>query len=255
MLSFGGLSRRCAALAAGAVALALWAPAGCVVEKTMKERPAGDPGTDEPANYPASEQCSVFPQAGCPSTHTCQIATYGGATICEGAGQVPQAGYCLTSSDCAVGLSCLYSQCRPHCRQAADCPGPGATCMQVTDSGGQPFNGWMVCSVPCNPADPQNLAGLEGLFACPGGWGCFPTGEGEPGSTECYIFGPGATGSSCEGTGDCQPGNICLTDSSAGTKTCEPLCVFGLTGCSCQPFAEPFYVAMPSGLLEVGWCL
>lgn len=226
-------------------------PAGCVIEETVMAEDDAQQGS-EPNNYAAADACAVFPQSGCPSTHTCQVVTLAGETICESAGAGPHSAPCLSNGDCAPKLACLYGQCRKHCRMNGDCPGPGASCLQVNLSG-QPISGWLSCSMTCNPADPQNTAGTSELVSCLPGSGCFENPDGSTsGSTECFPVGSVGAGGGCQQIVDCQPGLVCLNDGV--TATCQPLCIIGMANCACTSFAEPWYAALPSGTQEVGVC-
>lgn len=236
---------------AGLTALGVVGLGGCI-EETIAGDGGGGQGAGEPANYPSNQPCSVLPQAGCAAGHSCQVATLGGATMCQQAGGVPDGGLCASNSDCAPGLSCVWNMCRSYCHVPEDCAGLAPACFQV-EWGAQPVAGWLACSRPCNPADPGNATGMQGLFACPPGMGCYPAQPGGSlGSNDCYVAGTGPVGTACQDGGDCAPGLVCLSDGSSAS--CRPMCVMGLGGCACAPFAQPFYAATPNGILEVGYC-
>jgi hypothetical protein len=213
---------------------------------------SGD-GPNLPEDHPSSDPCVVFPQSGCAADHTCVIATLDGATLCEGAGDSPVGGSCANNGDCQAGLACVGRSCRSFCAQASDCGKIGPACFDVY-SDKKPISGWRSCAVHCNPADPQNAAGAEGIVACPAGLGCFtlPSDVGPQGSTDCYSVGAVAAGGSCNTPSDCGAGLVCLNN--GGSTTCERMCLLGSSQCSCSSFAEPEYVALSSGLVEVGYC-
>jgi hypothetical protein len=236
------------------VAIFIAVIAGCDVDEatSKKKSKTDDPPADDGAtNYPASQACTVVPQASCPSTHTCQVVTIAGATMCESAGAIGFGGYCNNNTDCAPGLACAYRQCRPHCETAADCGGPAPSCLQMF-FGDQVIEKFRVCSIPCSPIDPQNGGGAPELAACPSGWGCFPFGGDVLGSTDCFEAGTSPPGASCESGLECQPGLVCLT--SGATSSCTQMCIMGLSGCNCAGFAQPQFVALGSGVYELGYC-
>lgn len=204
-------------------------------------------------DYPASNACTVVPQAGCDPDHTCVIATADGATLCEGAGTAPLGGACGSDGDCAVGLTCVGSACHAFCEQPSDCKGPIAACTAVYHDM-KPVPGWQTCALQCNPGDPQNTGGIAGIIGCPSGLTCFALSSdvGPQGSTECYPAGPGAAGASCTSSNDCGVGLICLTNQ--GSSSCTKMCLLGLGQCNCASFGQPQHVELPSGMMEVGYC-
>ena len=242
----------------GLVALAVVVSAGCQAETVAPDpKPSsttgGGAGPQTPESYAASDPCSVHPQVGCPADHTCLIATENGATVCQSAGSTPLAGGCAGNSECAPGLVCIGSTCQSFCEQPTDCEGTAPACIQIM-IGSTPVKGWNVCSIACNPADPQNTAGAKGILACPPAMGCFPLGAsvGQKGSTGCYSVGTAPSGAACVNGGDCGPGLVCLTD--AGASACRPMCVMGQSQCTCNSFAEPFHAAIAGTIVEVGYC-
>lgn len=241
----------------GLVALAILVNAGCQADPgTPDPKPSSTTGgamPEPPKSYPASDPCTVLPQAGCPADHTCLIATEGGATVCQSAGTAPLAGACAGNSECAPGLVCVGATCQSFCEQPSDCEGTAPACIQIT-VGSKPVKGWSVCSIPCNPADPQNTAGAKGILACPAGLTCFSLDPsvGQKGSTGCYPAGAAPSGAACASGNDCGPGLVCLTD--AGASACRPMCVMGQSQCTCSSFAEPFYAAIAGAIVEVGYC-
>lgn len=240
----------------GLVALALATIAGCAGETNGPEPHSSTTGGAEPetpVNHAASDPCTVSPQAGCPDDHTCLVATVAGATVCQSAGSTPLAGLCSGSNECAPGLVCIGSTCLSFCQQPSDCDGKAPACFQIT-LGSEPVNGWNVCSIACNPADPRNTAGSKGLLACPAGMACFSldSSVGPKGSTSCYPAGVAPSGAACMNGDECAPGLVCLNDGSS--SACQPMCLVGQSQCTCLSFAEPFYAAIADDVLEVGYC-
>ncbi len=161
----------------GLVALAVIVSTGCQAETVAPDpKPSSTTGggaePQTPESHAASDPCTVIPQAGCPADHTCLIATESGTTVCQSAGSTPLAGGCTGNSECAPGLVCVGSTCQSFCKQPSDCEGTAPACLQIT-IGSTPVQGWSVCSIACNPADPQNTAGAKGVLACPPAMGCF----------------------------------------------------------------------------------
>lgn len=234
------------------MALALPAIAGCSAE------PGGDPsphpdGAEPPVNHAASEPCTVLPQEGCPTDHTCLVVTVDGATTCQSAGSAPLAGLCSGSSDCAPGLACLGAICHSFCGEPSDCGGTAPACFQVM-LGADPVKGWSACSIACNPADPPNAAGAKGFLPCPAGMTCYSldASVGPRGSTSCYPAGTAPEGAACMAGDDCAAGLVCLNE--GGSSSCRPMCLVGQSQCNCLSFSEPTYAATANAILEVGFC-
>lgn len=252
MLTLGRRSAFGAAVLALTSALACGAAGDAGTTGSMGSTGGGGGGAAVPENHPASEACAVFPQAGCDVDHTCTVVTPGGATLCVGAGPTAVGGYCANDGDCAVGLACVGDLCRAFCAAPADCTGGAPTCFDVY-SNQKVIPGFKTCALPCNPADPANKGGIEGVAACPGGFTCFPLGAdvGPQGSTDCGLAGNAGPGAACA-PGDCRAGLVCLNNGSS--SVCTPRCLLGGGQCNCASYAQPQYVALPSGIKEVGYC-
>ncbi len=234
--------------------LALPAIAGCSADAGGDPSPSRpDDGAETPVNYAASDACTVVPQEGCPADHTCLVVTVDGATTCQSAGSAPLGGLCSGNSDCAPGLVCVESTCRSFCGEPSDCGGVASACNQVSH-GSEPVKGWSICSIACNPADPPNAAGANGLVACPAGMACFSLdpSDGPKGSTSCFPAGAAQEGAACMTGGDCAAGLVCLND--GGSSSCRPMCLVGQSQCTCLSFAVPLYAASAFTILEVGFC-
>jgi hypothetical protein len=216
---------------------------------------ATDPlsGPEEPINYAASDACSVSPQAKCPADHTCVVATLDGDTTCASAGSTPLGGPCSISSDCSPGLACFDTTCRAFCREPSDCDGDAQACLGVLLNE-QPVKNWNVCSLPCDPGNPQSADAARGTFACPEGRSCldlYPD-LGPMGSTDCFEAGEGREHAPCEGMIDCAPGFVCLND--AGSPSCRRLCMEDASSCTCLSFGQPFYATIAGSITEFGYC-
>ena len=236
------------------MALALALTAACSGTDTSDASPAvtaATGGQAPPENYAATVACTTVPQSGCPSDHTCQIATHSGDTTCVKAGESPVAGSCFASNDCALGLLCWNGMCRTYCNTADDCEGDVVACLQSIDGNGDEIVGQQYCTTPCNPADPQNLSGKPGLLSCPSDRGCFIEGAGAPsGTTNCVPAGHRGVGQSCDN--DCEPGLVCV--SYDDHTACSTLCLMGQGSCNCQSFSEPGYASIGGKIVEVGYC-
>jgi hypothetical protein len=227
--------------------------AGCSAADSSEEGTAATStgGEPQPDNYPATEPCTTIPQSGCPAEHTCQVASHAGHTTCVKAGSAPVAGACSSSTDCAVGLSCVYGTCQEYCNDFHDCPGDVVGCIQFFDDDGEAVANKKYCTIPCNPVDAANVGGTPGLLSCPPQWGCYPVHSGAPiGTTDCYPVGPRGLGEPCEN--DCGLGLVCLN--YGDHKECASVCLMGKASCSCQSFAEPDHAAIGGELVEVGYC-
>jgi len=225
--------------------------AGCsdAITSDAASTSSGQPPVE---NYAATVACTILPQSGCPSDHTCQIASHAGDTTCVKAGDAPLAGSCFAHNDCALGLMCLNGMCRSYCNSADDCDGDVVACLQGTDGNGDEIVGQQYCTTPCNPADPENEAGANGLVACPPDRGCFMAGAGTPsGTTNCIPAGPRDVGQSCND--DCKPGLVCLN--YGDHEACASVCLMGEAACNCQSFTEPGYASIGGKLVEVGYCI
>jgi hypothetical protein len=207
---------------------------------------------------PATTQCTLVPQGGCPPGHTCALAGSSNETSCYGAGAIPTGSACQSLFDCAPGDICLFGACSPVCAADADCKGPGARCVQVRDASNQPIAGYEACSSQCNPVDPENQAHAPGFAACGPSLNC-DTDSAVQGATVCAQAGSAGAGQSCTSQNDvCAPSLVCLHNPQAMTATCTPYCLKGAgAGCSsgsCQSFAVMQYVVTASGMIEVGYC-
>jgi hypothetical protein len=166
--------------------------------------------------------CGLTPQCGCAAGMTCDDDPSGsGLTLCVSAGTEPAYRSCTTTSQCAVGLSCMDGACKPLCNTAADCLGAGRTCDQVRFEGFA-VPGWLVCSSACDPTNPGASCG-PGVTCLPGG----------ATSTDCVGPAGGGTGpASCGPAFPCAPGYDCVYGADAGTYDCHKWCKVGGSDCA-----------------------
>jgi hypothetical protein len=210
----------------------------------------GGGGVDlPPSNFDAGVACTTTPQSGCAPSDTCAVATLDGRTACQNAGTAPVGAYCVDDYDCGAGLVCLGGICYAQCQTPGDCGGVAQGCDQIYTAADQPITGFLACSIPCSPADPQNTAQEPSLAACASGYACYAR-DTPRGSTSCYPGGSVGLGGACDT--DCGPGLVCLSDGT--NATCQRFCVMGVTACNCLQFAEPYFIGLDDAIVEVGYC-
>ncbi|MDB4966467.1 MAG: hypothetical protein JWN44_2156 [Myxococcales bacterium] len=215
-------------------------------------------------NVPTS-QCGIFPQCGCVGGQNCNVEnTTSGQAMCVAAGATPDWNNCTGNGDaqCAKGSTCVDGVCSPFCGAVGDCPGAYRDCFQVVNSTQANIPGMKVCSLFCDPTNPQNSAG--GYAACGPNVNCFPGAD-----RISYCLGPttasGVQNTNCKvGTaGDnskCAPGLACVHETIFGSEfyTCYKFCKVGVanecsglgSGVACRAFATKQY----AGGQEIGSC-
>jgi hypothetical protein len=167
---------------------------------------------------PAGQACGVDPQCGCSSGQKCDISNTTFAAECVTAGAGESGSVCAGAVDCAAGLTCASSVCRPFCTAAevdSVCPTtttgpPLGTCVPISNDG-EAVPQLQVCLFDCTPF-PNN---------CPAGEGCTAVVDDNNGLDyfDCEGAGVGMAGDSCESNVDCVAGTECL--SSACTQLCK----------------------------------
>lgn len=166
----------------------------------------------------AGSECAVLPTTcGCKAGATCHVSA-SGQTQCAQTGQVDAMSYCTQNRDCADGLSCIGSLCRPVCdAQAAPCA-DGSICAKTSSNPASPS----ACLGHCDPVNP----GLDDDEFTPCGTGayCSPGLPANPTAPESYCTGQLTSiaddGDPCEIDFGCKNGSGCDPD----TKRCEPWC-------------------------------
>jgi hypothetical protein len=169
---------------------------------------------------PPSNKCGLTPQCGCASNETCDVTgKSNGAVSCVAAGTKAQGKSCSTTSDCAMGLTCAYGNCRPYCSKAGSaCTGTGlGACEEVYDQGKAIPND-LVCAITC---DLQNPSAACGSGTCVYDSPAKTTDCDKPGSLGAFA--------TCSNYNDCKPGLACVNSQLFGTE-CEPWCRIGVSG-------------------------
>jgi hypothetical protein len=199
---------------------------------------------------PVSGPCDTFPQCGCASGQSCDVATTSGATACYATQNVAVSSVCTSIGECVAGASCVAGGCKEFCEQDADCPDQYAECFQTyyEDANGnsQPLPGMKVCTDHCQPWDSVNTCGA-GLSCEP--WG--PLGK-NPGTAGC-VAPVGTSQTTCSETVACAPGYACLTDNK-----CYEWCRIGGNDCSgiysCYGLTDGTNEGLFVGTTETGVC-
>jgi hypothetical protein len=207
--------------------------------------------------------CGDVPQCGCSAGLNCiPIDTTSGITGCVSTGSLGNyAGNCTGSGagECPIGAACVDGVCSPLCRTAADCTGPYRACAAVQNSSGNNIPGFKVCTLTCDPVNPQLQDST--FSACGAGDGCLPDPNG---ASSCYAptKSSGTQGASCSTSGSpdqskCAVGFVCLQDllsSSSCYKMCHvgsnADCTGSASGTTCGSFGSKEY----AGPKEIGYC-
>jgi hypothetical protein len=202
--------------------------------------------------------CSVFPQCGCASGQMCNTEDEStGKALCAQAGTTPVASGCTGNGDgiCVAGSTCFNGACDSYCSTTADCP-PDTVCLGTTGASGNPVPGRSVCTVHCNPLDPQSATG--GYSPCGPAINCLAAADGNPG--HFYCAGPtkatGTQDKSCNSgsTTACAPSFVCATD-GISSYYCSKQCRRGVSGdCTSGHTCTSFGTKVYSGTQEIGFC-
>jgi hypothetical protein len=155
----------------------------------------------------AGGECDTFPPCGCKAGDSCDVVSTSGTTKCGPSGNIKKGFVCKYINDCAPGLTCVGSACKPFCEVPGDCTTSGADCTAVTfsqpDGGTADVPGMRTCTDQCDLITAQS---------CGPGAGCYPVDDikVQPGHSVCVEAGTSTT--SCSPTIDCAPGYVCLSD-------------------------------------------
>ncbi len=180
-----------------------------------------------------TQPCDLLDQCGCGANQACDLDGNNletGGTICRAVtASGDELDTCASGSECAAGFVCIGNpgRCRRYCDDNGDCPGDGGLCVINLSYNGNPIPGAVTCSTHCDPIANNNNG-------CPATWGCHLYSydpDGVPGNgDEMYLSdcdappaNGGGVGSSCSGSGDCLPGNDCVTIN--GSSSCRPTCL------------------------------
>jgi hypothetical protein len=199
-------------------------------------------------NTPSST-CGTFPQCGCPAGQMCSVQDTTGKALCVVAGTTPPFGACTTDSNCSIGTACVDGTCTPYCDTNTDCD--NGVCVGV-QSGTTPIPGMNVCTLNCDPQNPNMAAGSFG--ACGAATSCVP-GPAPGGNTYCEspTKASGTQDKACNDYKGCAPGFTCQ-DAGLGLY-CSKYCKVGVTGqcpsgTSCYAFSPKLY----AGTTQYGYC-
>jgi hypothetical protein len=197
-------------------------------------------------NTPSST-CGLFPQCGCGPGQMCNNEDDTGKSLCSVAGTTPPFGACnpTTNGDgvCVAGTTCVQGSCVPFCNGTCS----NGVCLGVTNGSGTPIPGMQVCSLNCDPLNPNTAAGSYG--ACGTGVSCVPRSDG---NTVCVSPTKGSAKQDdvCSVDADCAPGFACK-----GTGYCSKYCKIGVAGqcaspLTCRAFSPKVY----AGTIQFGYC-
>lgn len=171
--------------------------------------------------------CSPVGNDGCEAAQNCSVDAV--EPECVSAGTTGVLEVCNQTSDCAVGLQCLFNNCVKTCGTNPDCGvnEPTLKCgLGITN----PYVGQVsACVTSCNPLTQD----------CPNGQACY--------LGSCLTSTQGrAQGQACGLPTDCAEGLDCLADiTQDGQPDCSQYCTVGAqnpcgTGFACYPLQEIF---------------
>ena len=179
--------------------------------------------------------CGLAPQCGCGPQETCDVdypAKSTGETRCvQSTANGAIGSRCTLTSQCAVGLACWNSTCKPYCaKENTPCGLPKTnTCAQLYDTQNAPIPNATVCGINCRLDDPTTCGGSPN--------GCIWTGGND---TDCFDLSKYNTFSCSQQSPWCAAGYICLQN-----NTCAKACEVGKGFCGnlyCTPFGSAFIV-------------
>jgi hypothetical protein len=231
-------NRACAAAIALAVAVALGA---CASKQPGRADPEDvetvEDGSDSDSSKPSgqgksckkagpSNVCGLTPQCGCKEGETCDVLDETGATGCLAGGTVALGHPCTDTKQCAAGLTCAYGACRPYCGEPnKGCSDEGAQlCVQARDKKGEPILNAAMCTVGCDPRNPEPACGTNSCL-----W--FATYYAPFKVSDCNTAGTKGAGEACQADAECKPGFGCGAHPTRGQE-CEHWCLMGAQYCA-----------------------
>jgi hypothetical protein len=180
------------------------------------------------AGADAGPTCGSLDPAGtamCGTANTCQISTCGPPVqyTCAPAGAGVESSACMTSLNCAAGLTCLayggaLNFCKKYCAVDSDC-GAGFLCNGQLEACAGAVKA-RYCEKSCT--DPATTGSAD----CQAGFKCSFFCSGMATALECTPAGT-ATSGTCAGENDCARGYTCLarTGTDGGvTASCVQYC-------------------------------
>jgi len=206
---------------------------------------------------PSGSACVVYPQCGCSGTQACDITSTSGNAVCLVPGATADWNLCTGSGQCKKGSTCVHGVCTPFCATtgvpSADCSAGAAECYQLQDSNQNNIPNDKVCSLNCDPTNPQNATGFQ---PCGAGVNCFPDPD-----HYAWCLGPttasGTQGADCTNGLNADPsmcavGYYCFPSTFSGT--CYRLCKMGAAVCPGTTTCRSFSTKMYAGSSEYGYC-
>ncbi len=207
---------------------------------------------------PSGSACVVYPQCGCAGTQACDITSTSGNAVCVAPGSVADWNLCTGSGQCKKGSTCVHDVCTPFCANvgapSGDCSGGAAECYQLQDSNQNNIPNDKVCSLNCDPTNPQNATGFS---PCGSGVNCYPDTDGY-----AWCLGPttagGTQGQDCTNGLNTDPtmcaiGYYCVPSTFSGT--CYRMCKVGGSGiCTGSTTCHSFSTKNYAGSTEIGYC-
>jgi hypothetical protein len=177
---------------------------------------------------PVGAACQIDPACGCPSGQKCSYTS-----TCVAAGTAGSGSLCSLETDCAAGVTCAASVCKPYCNApGVTCPAaaggpPLGLCVQIENENGTPILQDSYCLLDCT-LSPNS---------CGAGQTCDIVTINGSRYGNCVAAGTAAAGETCTSTTDCVAGTVCFNTGS-GFVCAQPCrtaadCA-SLTGTSCD---------------------
>jgi hypothetical protein len=186
---------------------------------------ASAPGEDTCETVPPNHRCGLAPQCGCAKAETCDVTTEStGATSCVTGGTATLGRPCGATGDCMPGLTCVFGACRPFCKTPRTrCTAPGTElCVEVTGDDDMPMPNLAVCTIACDPREPQAVCGTN---ACV--W--FSDYYTPSRVSDCNRPGTTKPLEACSSMFECTAGHTCAEHPTYG-KECARWCRLGHAG-------------------------
>jgi len=217
--------------------------------------PEPEPGPGDPCSR---QICPGHPGAACKVASDCTIGT------CSGVGRGACTVKCATDTDCYFGTRCIAEACTRICTTTAECAdmGTGATCVQVSGSGGycklQTFANGAPCEdkswctsggcidSECIPIALSDGAACKYAEQCTSKSCCHQTSLDDVPKCRASASCPGLTGAPCFSNTDCVLPNTCVEGAYSGTGFCSRSCSTDQE-CGTNQFGTTNYCLMNNG--------
>ncbi len=161
--------------------------------------------------------CNPLTSASCKANEQCYVNSKG-VLACAAPGTLTKGAGCKYLADCAKGMLCVDSACRPVCDAKGSppvvaCSAAGATCVELVSASG-PI-GYNLGA--CIGGDGCNLL----TNGCPTGLMCVPFATDKA----CVTAGTIAVGGDCTAPSAlCKADGVCIDDATGTTKHCLQKC-------------------------------